>query len=326
MSNADDNAGMGWDGEGRSSPTEPPAPQPATTAADSPTVAQPAAAPPTPPPPPQPMGVPAPTPGDPAQAAAPGAAAVGAPGVGIPGAPPAPAPYPAPGTTGPIPAVAAPGYQGPPPGAAPSNRGLWIALAILGTIVVIGAVVAVVLLLRGSDTTTSETLPATSASSSTTSSTTQPASTAPVTTAPTATVASPPPETAPSSSAIPSGLYCRDLEARGLSYADAVRYYKREGYPDRMDADGNGIPCETVYSASSVQAYWGTVRSGSTLGLPSGLLCRDLHDRGLDYASAVDYWIADGYPDRMDADHNGIPCETVYSAVEVRGFWDMLGE
>jgi len=24
-----------------------------------------------------------------------------------------------------------------------------------------------------------------------------------------------------------------------------------------MDADGNGIPCETVYPAAVVQAFWG---------------------------------------------------------------------
>ncbi|MFN8103495.1 MAG: excalibur calcium-binding domain-containing protein [Acidimicrobiia bacterium] len=211
----------------------------------------------------------------------------------------------------------------PPPGGSSSNTGLWVALAILGTIVVVGAVVAAVLLMTGSDTITSENLPASSTSSSTTSSTTQPATTGPATTAPTVTAAPPAPQPqTPTVGSLPGGLYCKDLAARGASYSDAVRYYKREGYPDRMDADGNGIPCETVYSAAEVRAYWGTVRTGSTLGLPSGLLCKDLHSRGLDYGSAVEYWIAEGFPDRMDADGNGIPCETVYSAAEVHAFWD----
>ncbi len=31
----------------------------------------------------------------------------------------------------------------------------------------------------------------------------------------------------------------------------------REGKPDRMDADRDGIPCETVYDATEVVAYWG---------------------------------------------------------------------
>ena len=37
---------------------------------------------------------------------------------------------------------------------------------------------------------------------------------------------------------------------------DALRYYIWEGYPARMDADGNGIPCETVYyDAADVWLY-----------------------------------------------------------------------
>ncbi len=56
---------------------------------------------------------------------------------------------------------------------------------------------------------------------------------------------------------IDSGLYCRDLHAIGYSYAEAVTYWVREGSPDRMDADRNGIPCETVWPASDVVDFWG---------------------------------------------------------------------
>ena len=56
---------------------------------------------------------------------------------------------------------------------------------------------------------------------------------------------------------LPSGLYCRDLAAMGYSYADAVGYWNVWGQPDRMDEDLNGYPCETVYPASDVIAYWG---------------------------------------------------------------------
>ena len=45
-----------------------------------------------------------------------------------------------------------------------------------------------------------------------------------------------------------SGLLCRDLDAMGLSLADAIGYWLREGRPARMDADGDGIrarPCST---------------------------------------------------------------------------------
>lgn len=322
MDDADNNTELGWDGEGLA-----PASAAPTPASDSPTVADPGSpavlpSPPPPPPPPQPLGVPAPTPGEPTMAAVAPVAAV----PGRPTVPPVPAPpYQPPGATGQMPAVGYPGYPGVPAATAPSNRGLWIALAALSAVVVIGGVVVAVLLMRSSDTTTSDTLPAASSSSSTSSTTTSlPPATAPaVTVAPT--TAAPPPQTAPSVASLQGGLLCKDLAAQGVGYADAVRYYKREGYPDRMDADGNGIPCETVYSAAEVRAYWGTVRTGSTLGLPSGLMCKDLRSRGLDYGSAVEYWIAEGFPDRMDADGNGIPCETIYSAAEVHSFWDTVG-
>jgi hypothetical protein len=52
-----------------------------------------------------------------------------------------------------------------------------------------------------------------------------------------------------------SGLFCRDVKAQGGTYEDAVNYYIDEGRPARMDKDGNGIPCETVYSSAEVQEY-----------------------------------------------------------------------
>jgi hypothetical protein len=43
----------------------------------------------------------------------------------------------------------------------------------------------------------------------------------------------------------------------GYTYTEAVAYWTREGSPDRMDADHNAIPCETVYPHSEVVAFWG---------------------------------------------------------------------
>lgn len=57
--------------------------------------------------------------------------------------------------------------------------------------------------------------------------------------------------------ALPAGLFCRDLNARGYSYSAAVDYWRMHGQPNQMDADRNGIPCETVYPRSDVSAYWG---------------------------------------------------------------------
>ena len=56
---------------------------------------------------------------------------------------------------------------------------------------------------------------------------------------------------------VASGLLCRDLYSMGYTYGEAVAYWYREGAPDRMDEDLNGIPCETVYSSSTVYDYWG---------------------------------------------------------------------
>ena len=44
--------------------------------------------------------------------------------------------------------------------------------------------------------------------------------------------------------------------ARGFSYAESVAYWWTMGLPARMDADRNGIPCETVYSRASVNDFW----------------------------------------------------------------------
>lgn len=101
-----------------------------------------------------------------------------------------------------------------------------------------------------------------------------------------------------------AGLSCRDLQSAGYGAVEAVAYWLREGMPARMDADGNGIPCETVYDMGEFMALAGD--------LSQDLLCRDVFEAGGDTATAVAYWLREGRPDRMDADGNGIPCETVY--------------
>jgi hypothetical protein len=44
---------------------------------------------------------------------------------------------------------------------------------------------------------------------------------------------------------------CRDLKPEGPDFAEAVAYWLTEGAPDR-----NGIPCETVYPAAAVEAFF----------------------------------------------------------------------
>jgi hypothetical protein len=160
------------------------------------------------------------------------------------------------------------------------------------------------------------------APSSTTTSSTTTTSTSTTTTSTTTTA--PPPVTAgPVGDVLaqPAGLLCRDLESRGFSYSAAVDYWRFHGQPNRMDADRNGIPCETVYPRGDVIAYWGATPDAEYNSVPAGLKCADLAARGFSYPEAVAYWFATGAPDLMDADLNGIPCETIYSQAEVDAYW-----
>jgi hypothetical protein len=120
---------------------------------------------------------------------------------------------------------------------------------------------------------------------------------------------------------LPAGLFCRDLKTKGYSYVAAIDYWRLHGQPNQMDADRNGIPCETVYPRSDIGQYWNGREIAGAAPLATGLLCRDLADRGATYAQAVAYWWYYDMPLRMDADKNGIPCETVYSVATVNNFW-----
>jgi hypothetical protein len=121
-------------------------------------------------------------------------------------------------------------------------------------------------------------------------------------------------------SGMQSGLFCRDLADMGYGFSTAARYWLAEGAPDRMDADRNGIPCETVFP----EEYESFLNAA--VGLPRGQRCADLDlaDDAFEYEIAVAYWMLEGAPDRMDADTNGIPCETVFSRETVNRY--LIGE
>jgi hypothetical protein len=109
------------------------------------------------------------------------------------------------------------------------------------------------------------------------------------------------------------GLGCAALVAE-FDLEQIVAYWVAYGMPDNLDGDGNGIPCD---EAGAVDA------TGFFAGLPSetGLFCRDLEPAGYSFSEAVAYWVREGAPDRMDADRNRIPCETIYPAEEVAAFF-----
>jgi len=224
--------------------------------------------------------------------------------------PPA-SPYSPPPPTGPAP-VYGTIPPAPQPGAAPSAGRT---AAILGGVVALVVLIAigVLILVRGGNDDSNEA--AVTTPTTTPTPTTSPAPTTP-TLPPTSAL---PPAVAPVAPgdvyAQPAGLLCRDLETRGYSYAAAVDYWRHWGHTNQMDVDKDGIPCATVYPLTEIESYWGvslSQPSDGPLGYPARLLCRDLSDRGASTREALLYYVLEGFPARMDADGNGIPCETVY--------------
>ena len=67
-----------------------------------------------------------------------------------------------------------------------------------------------------------------------------------------------------------------------------------------------------MYPAEDIGIYYGVVST-----IQSGLFCKDRTGAGWFFYDALAYWVLQGAPDRMDADLNGIPCETVYPADEI---------
>jgi hypothetical protein len=113
-----------------------------------------------------------------------------------------------------------------------------------------------------------------------------------------------------------SGLFCRDLADMGYGAYEAIPYWLAEGAPDRMDADQNGVPCETIFR-EDIEHFL-----NAAIGEPTGQSCADLGlpDDRSGYERAVAYWMLEGAPDRMDADRNGVPCETVFSTDTVQEY------
>jgi hypothetical protein len=118
-----------------------------------------------------------------------------------------------------------------------------------------------------------------------------------------------------------TGLFCRDLADMGYGFTAAAAYWLAEGATDRMDADRNGIPCETVYP-DEFESFL-----NAAIGEGEGKFCRDLgfSDDAEGFQRAVAYWMIEGAPDRMDADGNGIPCETVFSSSAIEDFFVFFG-
>jgi len=46
---------------------------------------------------------------------------------------------------------------------------------------------------------------------------------------------------------VPKGTYCKHMLMWGWRFPEVNSWYLEHGAPSHMDADGNGIPCETIY-------------------------------------------------------------------------------
>jgi hypothetical protein len=90
-------------------------------------------------------------------------------------------------------------------------------------------------------------------------------------------------------------------------------------------ASSTTAPSSTTQAASSTTSPPPSASTTATTPGPelsAGLFCRDLVAMGYGYDVAVEYWMREGQPDRMDADRSGIPCETAYPGTEVRAYWE----
>jgi len=119
----------------------------------------------------------------------------------------------------------------------------------------------------------------------------------------------------PQPTALETGLFCRDLQARGRTFWDAAVYWVSEGSPDRMDADQNGIPCETIYPAEEIDSFLHMGR-----GYPSGLTCEQLNlpDDPDTWLVAIAYWMLEDEAPRLDPNGDGLPCETTFSPANIQ--------
>jgi hypothetical protein len=104
------------------------------------------------------------------------------------------------------------------------------------------------------------------------------------------------------------GKYCAAMHAAGWSFEKASAYYEDHGQPAHMDADGDGIPCETVYGevgdpAPGPQEDCDPAYPDECLpSPPPDLDCADIGHR-----VTVDH--SNGDPHRLDADGDGYGCD-----------------
>jgi hypothetical protein len=106
------------------------------------------------------------------------------------------------------------------------------------------------------------------------------------------------------------GKYCAAMHAAGWSFEEARAYYQDHGQPAHMDADGDGIPCETVYGEVGGQGPAPVRQEDCDPAYPDDCLPSpppDLDCADVGHRVTVDHSFGD--PHRLDADRDGIGCD-----------------
>jgi hypothetical protein len=140
----------------------------------------------------------------------------------------------------------------------------------------------------------------------------------------------------PTGSTLPVGLVCSPLHAAMATFDEQARAMSPGGQVstpgsgpatgaltdlviDVVDRCGYQVMVEIADQYPDPLYGWLRSTAVSAMGeisaLPAGLRCADLSRLGFTPQQAVDYWFLWGSPGLMDADSNGVPCETVWADV-----------
>jgi len=106
------------------------------------------------------------------------------------------------------------------------------------------------------------------------------------------------------------GKYCAAMHAAGWSFEKARAYYEDHGRPAHMDADGNGIPCETVYGKVEGPGPAPAPQEDCDHAYPDDCLPSpppDLDCADIGHRVKVDHSYGD--PHHLDADGDGQGCD-----------------
>src|SRR4029453_9574967 len=104
--------------------------------------------------------------------------------------------------------------------------------------------------------------------------------------------------------------YCAAMHAAGWPFEEARPSYQQRGRPAQRDADGDGIPCETVYGEVGGQGPAPVPQQDCDPAYPDDCLPSpppDLDCADVGHRVTVDHSYGD--PHRLDADRDGIGCD-----------------